>query len=273
MRTVRKVADVTAHLLLVAAALVAVVAVMSRPAYPPVRVADMVLILVLVTVWVLGRLPRALGPVAASLPAALVRLVAAALAAITAGEVLLGLMQGQPEPGRTVGAAAPATVVLAVCLAGYLAASRRGGELSSRAFSTSVGLGLLAAALFAGAVPVLPPELVWFTAFVLIVAAAVGSGRLIRPAETGVQAALLATVTACQAVFAAAVVLYHYGPDAWMPYAGPGPLTARAQIEQNRAEAIDPYVGLMFLGAVAAAFLTWRVVSGRLRRPGTAASA
>lgn len=38
-----------------------------------------------------------------------------------------------------------------------------------------------------------------------------------------------------------------------MPYAGPGPLTPQGQLEQNRAEAIDPYVGLLFLGAVAAA--------------------
>lgn len=56
-------------------------------------------------------------------------------------------------------------------------------------------------------------------------------------------------------MFFAATVLYHYGPDAWMPYAGPGPLTAQAQVEQNRVEAIDPYVGLLLLGAVAATVL------------------
>ena len=62
-----------------------------------------------------------------------------------------------------------------------------------------------------------------------------------------------------------AAVLYYYGPDAWMPYAGPGPLTPQGQLEQNRAEAIDPYVGLLFLGSFAGVALM--IVSVATRRP------
>ena len=114
------------------------------------------------------------------------------------------------------------------------------------------------------------PELVFWLGLLLIAAAALGSGRLIRPAEVGVQAALLATLTACQALFFVAAVLYYYGPDAWMPYAGPGPLTLQGQLEQNRAEAIDPYAGLLFLGAVAATGLTVQAVYAyRRSRAGT----
>jgi hypothetical protein len=67
-------------------------------------------------------------------------------------------------------------------------------------------------------------------------------------------------------LFFVAAVLYYYGPDAWMPYAGPGPLTLQGQLEQNRAEAIDPYVGPLFLGAVAATGLTVQAVVNAYRR-------
>jgi len=109
---------------------------------------------------------------------------------------------------------------------------------------------------------------------VLITAAAAGAGWLTRPAESGAASALIAIATAGQALFFAAALLYRYGPDAWMPYAGPGPLTAQAQLEQNRAEAIDPYVGLLFVGALAAALLVGMALTARMRaRTETAALA
>ena len=72
-------------------------------------------------------------------------------------------------------------------------------------------------------------------------------------------------------MFFAAAVLYYYGPDAWMPYAGPGPLTPQDQLDQNRAEAIDPYGALLLLGLMAAVLLVGVAVAAQRRR-GTAAA-
>jgi hypothetical protein len=197
-----------------------------------------------------------------------VRVVGVGLAAATV--VGAGLARG----GSSLVPSASEVPLFAVVLAGYLgafvAATRRGCELPPRVALVSVGLGLLTSALFAAAVPVLPPAVI-FLAYLLIAAAAAVAGWLPQPQESRPSAALLATVTACQAVFFAAAVLYHYGPDAWMPYAGPGPLTPQAQIEQNRAEAIDPYVGLLFIGLLAAAVLIGLAVADwRRTRTGAA---
>lgn len=203
----------------------------------------------------------------------IVRMVGVVLAGAGVVTMVLGLTRSD-SPGQQDAGGVPLAVVVvfAVYLAAFLAVTRRDGGLPPRALLIGVGLGLLPAALFAAAVPLLWPALVWWWGFVLIVAAAVGSGWLIRSGETGVRTALLATVTACQTVFFAAAVLYHNGPDAWMPYAGPGPLTLQGQLEQNRAEAIDPYVALLFLGAVAAAGLTLQAVTERRRSLGKVAT-
>jgi hypothetical protein len=262
MRAVGKVAGIAIHLLLIAAAVVAVLVWTSHLASPPgVRAAVVILVAVLSMVTVFGRLPLGLGPAARSVAAWIVRLVAMVLAGIGVAEWVLGLVGGGSPSDPHSGGFPMATVVLAVYLAAFLAVTRRDGGLPPRALLTGLGLGLLAAGLFAGAVPLLWPELVWWVGFLLIAAAAVASGWLIRPVEAGVQAAVLATLTGCQAVFFAAVVLYYDAPDAWMPYAGPGPLTVQGQLEQNRAEAIDPYVALLFLGAVAATGVTVQAVT------------
>jgi hypothetical protein len=238
----------------------------------PLRASLVVLVGVLCVVTVFGRLPLGLGPAAGSAAAGIVRVVGVALAGVGVVEMVLGLTRSDSPAARDSSGVPLAAVVLAVYLGAFLAVTRRDGGLPPRALLTGVGLGLLPAALFAGAVPVLWPALVGWSGFLLIVAAALGSGWLIRSGEIGVRAGLLATATACQAVFLAAAVLYHYGPDAWMPYAGPGPLTLQGQLEQNRAEAIDPYVGLLFLGAVAATGLTVQAVTAWRRSLGGAAA-
>jgi hypothetical protein len=270
MRSVWRAAGIGAHLLLIAAALVAVVVGTSHSAYLPLRVALIVLVAVLAAVTVFGRLPLGLGPAAGSVAAGVVRLVGIVLAGVSAVEVVLGLGQGSSSYQRAFSGVPLATVMLVVYLGAFLAVSRRDSEITPRAMLTAVGLGLLAAALYAGSVPVLPPGLVWWLAFLLIVAAAAGTARLNRPVEMALAAALLAIVTAGQALFLAANVLYQYGPDAWMPYAGPGPLTPQGQLEQNRAEAVDPYAALLFLGAVAAAVLVVRAVTAWVRTRGDA---
>jgi len=264
MRAVWRVVSVTGHLMLVVAAVVAVLAATSHVAYPPLRVALVTLVAVLSAVTLFGRFPLGLGPVAGSVTAWIVRMVGTMLAGIGAAGVVLGFAQGGSPAERASGGVPVYIVVLAVYLGAFLAVTRRDSGLPPRAMLIGVGLGLLAAALFAAAVPVLPPGLTRL-AFLLIAAAAAGAAWLTRPVESRFLGALLATVTACQALFFAAAVLYRYGPDGWMPYAGPGPLTPQAQVEQNRAEAIDPYVGLLLLGAVAATVLVGMALTARWR--------
>jgi hypothetical protein len=269
MRAAWRVAGIGIHLLLIVVAVGAVVVWTSHLAYPrPLRVTLVVLVGVLGLITVFGRLPLGLGPAARSAAAWIVRMVGVVLAGAGVVEVVLGLTRNDSPAQRNSDGVPLAVVVLAVYLAAFLAVTRRDGGLPARAMLTGVGLGLLPAVLFAGAVPVLWPALVWWWGFLLILAAAIGSGWLIRSGEIGVRAALLATVTACQTLFFAAVVLYHNGPDAWMPYAGPGPLTVQGQLDQNRAEAIDPYVALLFLGAVAATGLTVQAVTAWRRSLG-----
>jgi hypothetical protein len=273
MATVRRVVSVAGHLLSVVAAVVAVVVATSHLAYPSLRHALVAMVVVLSAVSLLGRFPLGLGPVGKSVAARLVRMVGTVLAGVGAVGVALGLAQGGFPSDRASDGVRIYTVVLAVNLAAFLAVTSRESGLPPRAMLSSVGLGLLAAALFAASVPVLPPGPIGL-AILLIAAAAIGAGRLARPAESRVLAGLFAAVTACQAVFFAAAVLYRYGPDAWMPFAGPGPLTPEAQLEQNRVEAIDPYVGVLLLGAIAAGVLVGIALTAKLRtRTGAAPAA
>ena len=265
MAIVRKVLSVAGHLLLVVAAIVAVLVATSDLAYPALRHALVALVAALCVVSVLGRFRLGLGPVAGAVAARLVRTVGTALAGLGAVGVILGFAQGGFPSDRASGGVRIYTVVLVVNLAAFLAATSRDSGLAPRAMLSSVGLGLMAAALFAAAVPTLPPGLVGL-ALLLVAGAGVGAGWLARPAEGRLLAGLLATVTACQALYFAAAVLYRYGPDAWMPYAGPGPLTPQGQLDQNRAEAIDPYGVLLLLGLIAAVIVVGVAVVARRDR-------
>ena len=46
----------------------------------------------------------------------------------------------------------------------------------------------------------------------------------------------------------------------------PRPLTPQGQLDQNRAEAIDPYIFLLFLGLIAATVLVGMAMSAWWRR-------
>ncbi|NUR70572.1 MAG: hypothetical protein HOU81_07110 [Hamadaea sp.] len=262
MATVRNVLSVAGHLLLVVAGIVAVLVTTSDLAYPALRHALVALVAALCVVSVLGRFRRGWGPVSGTMAARLVRAVGTALAGLGAVGVILGFAQGGFPSDRASGGVRIYTVVLVVNLAAVLAATSRDSGLTPRAMVSSVGFGLIAAAMFAAAVPTLPPGLVGL-GVLLVAGAGVGAGLFARPAEGRLVPGLLAMVTACQAVYFVAAVLYRYGPDAWMPYAGPGPLTPEGQLDQNRAEAIDPYGVLLLLGLIAAMIVVGAVMAAR----------
>jgi len=262
---------VAGHLLLVVAAIVGVLAATAELDYPPLRRALVIVVAVVCAVSLFGRFPSVLGPVAGSVPARMVRIAGTGLAGLGTVGVVLGFGQGG-DPAERASAGVPIyAVVLAIYFVAFLAATRRESGLGPRAIVTGAALGLLAAALFAVAVAVLPPGVVP-VAYLLVVGAAVGAGWLAGPADGRLLAGLLAIVTACEAVFFVAVVLFRYGPAAWAPYAGAGPLTPAAQVGQNRAEAVDPYVGLLVVGALVAVTLVGGVLTFRFRSQAEVAS-
>jgi hypothetical protein len=187
MRSVRPVVSVAVHLLLVIAALGVVLVTTSDPAYPPLRVALVASVAVLAAVSLFGRFSLGLGPVGGSVAPRVVRMAGTGLAGAGAAGVVLGLAQGDSLSERAHSGVPVYTVVLALYLGAFLAVTRRDSGLPPRALVTGVGLGLLAAALFTAAVPVLPPGLIRL-AFLLIAAAAAGAGFLTRPAAAWLRA-------------------------------------------------------------------------------------
>jgi hypothetical protein len=81
-------------------------------------------------------------------------------------------------------------------------------------------------------------------------------------------AALAAGVAICLLIFLAAQSTYVIDPRL-VPDLGHVPgMTAAGQVEQNRAEAVDPYVAELLLGAVlGAALIAATTASRRVRRP------
>ena len=122
MRAVWRVAGIGIHLLLIAAALVAVVVWTSQLASPPaLRVAAVVLVAVLSMVTVFGRLQLGFGPAAGSAAAWIVRLVAVVLAGVGVAEMILGFVAGGSPSEQHSNGFPLAAVVLAVYLTAFLA--------------------------------------------------------------------------------------------------------------------------------------------------------
>jgi hypothetical protein len=266
MKSLWRVADVAIHLLLFAAAVIAMLWITTRVGDLTTRVALLSLVGLLFAVTLFGWVPSGLGPVADAVAARIARLGGVVLAGSGAAIVADGLLHPAGSLFVRSARGVPSYAVgFAVYLAAFLLATRRNSGLPPRAVLISVGFGLVAAALFAAAVPTLPPVAL-LLAYLLLAAAAGGAAWLTRPDESRIPVALLAIVTTSQAVFLVAAVLYHYGPDAWMPDAGRGPLTPQGQLDQNRAEAIDPYIFLLFLGLIAATVLVGMAISAWWRR-------
>src|SRR2546423_13143059 len=152
MRAVWRVAGIGIHLLLIAAALVAVVVWTSQLASPPaLRVAAVVLVAVLSMVTAFGRLQLGFGPAAGSAAAWIVRLVAVVLAGVGVAEMILGFVAGGSPSEQHSNGFPLAAVVLAGFLLGVPGVSRPRGGASPRGAFARVGPGPLSPAFFFGA--------------------------------------------------------------------------------------------------------------------------
>jgi hypothetical protein len=235
---------------------------------------------VLAAVFLLGWVPRVFGPVADGGAARMVRALGFVLAGLAVwGVVVEFWFNGDPStvnPGvvERASTGTPAmTVLFAIYLAGFLAATRHGSPLRGADLLRATGFAIAAVAVWFGGAILLPSA---SSAIGVAVMAAAGigaavpgpwrEGALSSPPLTGL---LSATMTA-QIVISVADIMFHLGPDTWIPDAGPGPLTPQARLEQNRIEAIDPYVSVLFLGAMVA--LTLVIVALWRRAPASTES-
>jgi hypothetical protein len=261
------------HFGLLAVAGGVVVAATTEVNDAPLRWTLVGLVAFLAVVSLLGRAPRGLGPVDDTIAARGVRWLGFALAGLGVWGLVLTFWAGDvdaPVVERTQVGIPLLGTLLALCFAAVLAATRRGSVLRGRVLIQTVAAAASAVLVWTLAVLLMPPAGVGLgvalVAVAAIVAAALASRQPGLPAKAPL-AGLLAVVIATQLLLATADALFRLGPDAWIPDAGPGPLTPQAHLEQNRLEAIDPYVGLLAVGAMAGvALIGMAVVSRRLAR-------
>lgn len=160
------------------------------------------------------------------------------------------------------------TVLFAIYLAAFLAATRHGSAPRGPALIRSTGVAFAAVAVWAGGAILVPPASAAISLAVIAAAgigAAAVAGRRDGEVSSDALAGLLSATLTAQLVISVADIMFHLGPDTWIPDAGPGPLTPQDRLEQNRVEAIDPYVSVMFVGALVA--LTLVIVALRRRAP------
>lgn len=255
----------------------AVVVVTDSVSYAPLRRAMITLAVVIAAVLLLGWAPRAWGPAADDAAARVVRAVGFVLAALAVWGVLVEFwFNGDPSevnPGvaeRASTGIPMLTALFAIYLAAFLVVTRRGSVLRGATLMYSTAFTLAGVVLWAGVAMLIPPA---SAPMGLAVMAAAGVGAatfanrrgVVPPA--GALAGLLSAMMTAQVVTSVADVLFHIGPDAWIPDAGPGPLTPQDRLAQNRVEAIDPYVSVLFFGAMVAITLIVVTLAQRTPRP------
>jgi hypothetical protein len=282
-RRLARTVSFAGHVATGVAAVWAVVVVTDGVSYAPLRRAMIALAVVIAAVLLLGWVPRVLGPVADDAAARAVRAVGLVLAALAVWGVLVEFwFNGDPSqvnPGvaeRANTGIPLLTILLAIYLAAFLAVTRRGSVLRGATLMYSLALTLAAVIVWAGAAILIPPASAPI-GLAVMAAAGVGAAKLTirRGVVTSVAAlaGLLSAMMTAQVVISVADVLFHLGPDAWIPDAGPGPLTLQARLAQNRVEAIDPYVSVLFVGAVVAITLIVVTLAPRIMRPAELAEA
>jgi hypothetical protein len=256
------------------AAVWAVVVVTGGVSYLPLRRAMIVLAVVLAAMFLLGWVPRVFGPVADGAAARMVRALGFVLAGLAVWGVLVEFWYNRDPSTANPGVAERAstgtpamTVLFAIYLAGFLAATRHGSPLRGADLLRGTGFAIAAVVVWVGGAILVPSASAAIGVAVMAAAgigAAVSGGRNGELSSAALAGLLSATITA-QIVVSVADIMFHLGPDTWIPDAGPGPLTPQDRLEQNRVEAIDPYVSVLFLGAMVA--LTLMIVALRRRAP------
>lgn len=250
----------TGRVLASAGSIGAVVALTARTGYPPLRVALIAYVVLLVAVAWAGRLPAL---ASANRPAGWLRLGGVALVGVFATGVVTGLGTG----GNPVDRAAAGVPILAAVSCCYLVAvvvstagyGRSSGYGSSGNGWSGLAIGAAAGVLWAAAVLVFPPvptaaSAAWLSMLIAAVAAAALALRRTRGPGFAVAPVLAAAATCALVIDVAEGLIATLAPVRFIPLLadGAGPLTPAARIAQSRAELGDHYIAVLFVGALTA---------------------
>jgi hypothetical protein len=228
----------------------------GRIGYAPLHWGVVGLVGLLVAVAWLGRRRGPFGPVRPDWAARGVRAIGYLLVGTLAFGVVAFLDGQDHDPGEQAHVGVPIfTVVLTGYLIGFLAVTARRSAATPRVLTAAAVAGTVGAALWTGAVLVLPPvpANVGF-ALVVIVAAMAGAAYLTarrgsgEPTGQAVLAALCAGATAALLIVLAVGVTAEFGPPWLIPDLAPAALSKADDLAQSRIEIEDPYMAVLFLG-------------------------
>ena len=123
---------------------------------------------------------------------------------------------------------------------------------SRRVRSVAVGgsAGLGAAALWGASVALAPPVPGDVVVATLAVFTAMGAAGWLRRGRSGIVAALTAGWVGSWLIFVAVDVMMRLVPDRWVPAIVTQAMSPAANVRESRIEAVDPYVAVLFLGAL-----------------------
>jgi len=131
--------------------------------------------------------------------------------------------------------------------------------------ATGFGCGVVAAGAWLALVFAYPPVPASIGPAVLLIGAAMGAAAWANRGRSAGLAALCAGTVAVPPIVLMVAGLSRYGPASLIPNVVPEALTPADRLANSRIEIEDPYVGLLFLGAVTGAALA--VVARRRYSP------
>jgi hypothetical protein len=259
----RMTARSAGYLVLVVGALAGVVALARDVAYVPLRIGLVVLVAVLVAESWLGRRRWLFGPARGGWVAGLVGAGGYLLVGAMAFDAVLDMRSHTENPDEMVHVGVPVyTALLTGYLVGFLALTAHRSAAGARTLATGAASGLGAAVFWLVVVLALPPVPADILLAVVLIAVAMAVAGLI--ARDPASALCAGTVGALLIVLLVGV-LSHVGPASLIPDLARAALTPADDLAQSRIEVNDPYVGLLFLGALAGVVLM--LVSVTTRRP------
>jgi hypothetical protein len=201
----------------------------------------------------------------------LVRLACCAVLAVIVAGIAIGIATSS-NPGQKLREGGwILTLMMGSYLFGFLAVTSRRCAATARVLLIGGGAGLAAVGAAAVLMFAAPPVPRTIGATVLLVAlASLGAAALAqRPHDdrAAALAGLFAATVGSLGIVILVDVISSIGPAELIPIVVPRALPPATQISESRIELVDPYIGLLFLGALMALLLGIAALWTRRRRP------
>ena len=238
--------------------------------YAPLRWGAVGLVTVLVLVSFAGRRTGFLGPVGEGHAPRLLRtggyLLVAAMAL-----ALLASIRDKGNPGEQARVGVPVfTVLLAGCLAGFLAVTARRSAAGGFGLAVGAGAGLAGAGAWTAIVFAVPPIPASIGPALIVAVSAAGLATVAAGRRESPPGQLLAAMTAALIssllISMAVLLLAGSGPARLIPDLVPAALTPADDLANSRIEIEDPYIGLLALAFLLAVTLVITSVTTRHRK-------